>query len=207
MSDATPNPQDAGGPPIEPGVKAGHSYDGIQEYDNPTPFWWNALFIASILFAPIYVLWFHSPYASNTHAARYEVALAANLRKQFGELGDLPQTGDTVVKYMNDQKWQAVGQATFLTHCASCHGKNGAGISAPNLTDDLYVHVKQPGDIVDVLQKGRKAGSMPAWENRLHPNELVLTAAYVASMRGKDLDGKNWPGEKPIDPWPAAPAE
>ena len=26
-----------------------HEYDGIQEYDNPTPGWWNLVFFLSII--------------------------------------------------------------------------------------------------------------------------------------------------------------
>ena len=29
----------------------GHSYDGIEEYDNPLPRWWFMLFVATVLFA------------------------------------------------------------------------------------------------------------------------------------------------------------
>jgi cytochrome c oxidase cbb3-type subunit 3 len=39
----------------------------------------------------------------------------------------------------------------------------------------------------------------------LHPNEVVLMAAYVAGLRGKDLKGRPAEGEK-IDPWPIAAA-
>ena len=36
-------------------VMEGHTYDGIQEYENPLPFWWIALFGISILFAIVHV--------------------------------------------------------------------------------------------------------------------------------------------------------
>lgn len=192
--------------PTEDAVAKGHVYDGIQEYDNPTPFWWNALFILTILFAPVYAMWFHSPYTANTHADRYQAALAANLRRQFGELGDLPQDGQTVMKYADDPDWLPVGEAAYATNCKQCHGAEGAGISGPNLTDDLYVHIKKPGDILDVINNGRANGAMPAWANRLHPNEVVLVSSYVASLRGKNLPGKSWPNEARIAPWPEGAA-
>lgn len=179
-----------------------HSYDGIQEYDNPTPGWWNWLFVASIALAPFYLLVFHSPYSANTLAAQYDRAYADNLRLQFGEIGALEPTEETLVKYMNDPKWTAVGRATFKTHCGQCHGSDGQGISGPNLTDDSYLHVKKIEDIAKVVREGAKAGAMPAWGNRLHPNEVVLAAAYVASLRGKNAAGGKAPEGTQIPPWP-----
>ena len=36
----------------------GHNYDGIEEYDNPLPRWWVGLFIASIVFAGGYLIYY-----------------------------------------------------------------------------------------------------------------------------------------------------
>ena len=46
---------------------------------------------------------------------------------------------------------------------------------------------------------------MPAWQNRLHPNEIVMVSAYVASLRGQNKDGPRGEEGSVIDPWPAAP--
>ncbi len=181
-----------------------HNYDGIQEYDNPTPGWWNWLFIGSILFAPLYILWFHSPVIDQNHIAQYESAYAENLKLQFGEIGDLEPTRANVVKYIDDPKWLGVGAATFATHCKSCHGADGAGISAPNMTDDYYLHVKQIEDIAKVIRDGAKNGAMPAWGTRLHPNEVVLAASYVASLRGENLSSARPAEGNIIPPWPKA---
>lgn len=179
-----------------------HCYDGIQEYDNPTPGWWNWLFIASIVFAPVYWIYFHSPNQPRTLAAQYEQAYADNLKLQFGEIGTLEGDQATLVKYMDDPKWLTVGQITFQTHCISCHGKEGQGLSGPNLTDNYYIHVKKIEDIATVVSEGAKAGAMPAWGPKLHPNEVVLAAAYVASLRGENLPGKPAEGNE-IAPWPS----
>jgi cytochrome c oxidase cbb3-type subunit 3 len=69
------------------------------------------------------------------------------------------------------------------------------------LTDDYYKNVKKITDIAEVIKNGAAGGSMPAWRTRLHPNEVVLMAAYVAGLRGKNLPGRGPEGEK-IDPWP-----
>ena len=44
---------------------------------------------------------------------------------------------------------------------------------------------------------------MPAWRNRLHPNEVVLVAAYVATLRGKNLPSPRPPEGEIIPPGPS----
>ncbi len=182
-----------------------HCYDGIQEYDNPTPRWWDLLFLGTVIFAPIYAIWFHAPQMGRTHVARLEAAQADNMRLQFGEIGELTGDEATILKYMHDPKWLKVGEATFVTHCASCHGREGEGISGPNMTDDSYIHVKRLSDLAKVISEGAKAGAMPAWGNRLHPNEVVLAACYVASLRGQNLPSARKEEGNVIPPWPTAP--
>lgn len=192
--------------PLEPAgdeALTGHTYDGIQEYDNPTPRWWELLFVASIVFSPIYAIWFHAPLQGRTIADQYQASLAANMRLQFGEIGDLTPDEATILKYMKEPQWLQVGEATFKTNCVSCHGNEGIGISGPNLTDDHYLNVKSIEDIAKVIRDGAKNGAMPAWGNRLHPNEVVLAAAYVASLRGKNLSGARLAEGDVIAPWPS----
>jgi cytochrome c oxidase cbb3-type subunit 3 len=201
MANEMPTPHDPGdGPQL-----AGHTYDGIQEYDNPTPRWWDLLFVATIVFSPIYALWFHAPSEGRTLADQYEAGLAENMRLQFGEIGELAADEPTILQYMNEPEWLKVGASTFATNCVSCHGRQGEGISGPNLTDDHYLNVKQIVDIAKVVAGGAKNGAMPAWGNRLHPNEVVLVAAYVASLRGQNLPGPRPAEGAEIAPWPAAP--
>lgn len=197
MPEESPTPLDPAGDE----VLTGHSYDGIQEYDNPTPRWWELLFVATIVFAPIYAVWFHAPAQGRTLADRFQASLADNMRLQFGEIGDLTPDATTIVKYMKDPKWLEVGVSTFKTNCVSCHGPEGIGISGPNLTDDHYLNVKSIEDIAKVIRDGAKNGAMPAWGNRLHPNEVVLAAAYVASLRGKNLKSARLPEGVVIAPW------
>lgn len=183
-----------------------HNYDGIQEYDNPTPGWWNWLFIGSIVFAPLYIFWFHSPVVDRDLAAQYEAEKNANLVLMFGELGDLELTQANMLKYMNQDKWVNFGKNTFQTHCKQCHGANGEGVTAPNLTDEYYLHVKQLDDIAKVVRDGAKNGAMPPWK-KLHVNEILFVSCYVASLRGEDLDSTRKAEGNEIPPWPQAEVE
>lgn len=41
---------------------AGHSFDGIEEYDNDMPRWWLNLFHVTIVFGFGYLAWYHLPF-------------------------------------------------------------------------------------------------------------------------------------------------
>ena len=173
-------------------VMGDHTYDGIQEYDNPIPGWWKWLFIGTIVFSPIYIMWFHAPGMERDLVGQYDRAFAANMQLKFGEMPPLGDPGQDVLTYMNDQEWLAVGKAAFATHCKTCHGANGASgpsLTGPNLTDNHYKNITTAADIVTVLQEGAAGGAMPPWKTKLHPNELILTAAYVANLRGTFAQG------------------
>lgn len=186
-----------------------HNYDGIQEYDNPIPGWWSWIFLGTIAFAPFYILWFHSPTVPRNLHAQFEAGKEANLKLQFGKLPDLELNEETMLQYLHDEEWLPVGRGVFASNCASCHGQDASGgSSAPNLTDDFYIHVNQMEDIPKVISAGAKNGAMPAWGAKLHPKELFFVACYIAQLRGKNLPGGKAPEQnaKKIDPWPAADA-
>lgn len=179
-----------------------HSYDGIQEYDNPLPGWWKFLFWVSILFAPVYYFYFHAGVEGRTIHDQYNNHMASIFELRFSEIGELEADEETILTYMNDKpEWLAVGKVVYQTNCVSCHGANGGGLVGPNLTDDFWKNVRNVVDIAKVIEDGAANGSMPAWKNRLsHPNQVVLTAAYVASLRENPVSGKPPEGNR-IAPW------
>lgn len=188
------------------GTTLDHCYDGIQEYDNPTPGWWWFLFYVTIVFSIGYFIFFQFSPEAWTNAQEHDTAVARNLRLQFGEIGDLKPDEATVLRFMNDPKWLLVGKTVFAGRCVSCHGSDGSGSVGPNLTDDHWKNVRRLADIPMVITNGAANGAMPSWKNQLHPNEIVLTAAYVASLRGRNLPSPRPPEGDVIPPWPDAPA-
>ncbi len=180
----------------------GQSYDGIQEYDNPLPGWWRFLFWVSIIFAPIYYFYFHSGMEGRSIHDQYVAHRNRIFELRFSEIGDLVGDRETIMKYLKDEpEWMAVGESVYKTNCVSCHGATGAGLVGPNLTDDFWKNVINVEDIARIIEDGAANGAMPAWKNRLsHQNQIVLTAAYVASLRDKPVPGKAAEGNK-IGPW------
>ena len=181
---------------------AGHSYDGIEEYDNPLPGWWVWLFVLTIIFSPLYFIYYHSGIEGRTLDEEYREAVAVNLRQQFAELGELHPDKKTLAKYMHDKRWLAVGESVFRAQCTSCHGAQAEGKVGPNLCDDNWKNVRTLEDVAKVISQGAGGKAMPAWGARLHPNELVLVSCYVASLRGsKPTVTVKAPEGNIIPPW------
>ena len=178
-----------------------HSYDGIQEFDNPLPGWWKWIFVGTMIYSVGYLMFYHLGADGRSIFDEYQVAVAANLRQQFQEIGELKPDKETVVKYSHDPKWLVVGQSVFKSNCVSCHGSDGQGLVGPNLTDDYYKNVTKIEDISKVISDGAAGQAMPAWKTRLHPNELVLVSSYIASIRGKNLPGPKGHEGKEIPAW------
>ncbi|MEM9644178.1 MAG: c-type cytochrome [Planctomycetota bacterium] len=168
----------------------------------PLPGWWRRILLATIAMIPLYMIYFHGGAEGRSTVDSYERALSKNLERQFAEIGELTPSRDTLVRFQEKTNWLQVGKMTFKRNCISCHGKDGGGSVGPNLCDDHYKNVRSIEDLIDVIQNGAAAGAMPAWKTKLSGNELVLTAAYVASLRGSEPETAKAPEGSPIPPWP-----
>ncbi len=188
-------------PVTEEEVQTIHTYDGIQEYDNPLPGWWKNLFWCSIFFACFYVVYYHLGVEGRSIHDDYERQMASIFVRRFSTIGILEPDRETLIKYMNDPEWLAVGKAVYKANCVSCHGADGQGLIGPNLTDNYWKNVATIEDVARVIADGAASGSMPAWKKRMtHQNQIVLTAAYIASMRAHPVTGKVAEG-KEIPAW------
>ena len=184
-----------------------HEYDGIKEYDNPLPAWWVYTWLATVLFCFPYMAWYHST-DGRTIQDEYDGELAAAAQKMIAAYGNLAADQETILRYMDDEVAMTGMASQFKGKCAVCHQADGSGNVGPNLTDDSWLHVDRVEDIVGVIRDGVPAKGMTAWGDKFSDTQLVLMAAYVASLRSNPLDGKEAQGDE-IAPWPelAAPAE
>lgn len=179
-----------------------HEYDGIQEFDNPTPGWWHGIFWLTILCSFLYVnFWHYSDFSWSVHDS-LSAEQTAYYEKLFGEIGELEPTEETLMALQNEPKWLKVGQAVYQGNCTACHGPDGGGINGPNLADERWINVKKLGDVYTTITNGVVIKGMPAWQNRLNDNQRIVVAAYVASLRGtKPKSPREGEGE-PVAPWP-----
>lgn len=183
-----------------------HEYDGIREYDNPTPGWWHLLFWATIVFSAVYGAFFHFSEFRWSEQDTHARDRVAHFERLFGELGELEGDEATILKLAGEQKWLNVGQSVFARNCTQCHGAEGGGINGPNLTDDSYKNIRKVTDLFAVISEGIVDKGMPAWKNRMTQNERVVVSSYVLSLRGKNAAGGKPAEGDVIAPWPPIPA-
>ncbi len=181
---------------------AGHSYDGIQEYDNPTPGWWHVIFLLTILFGFFYAAVVHLSPMWLTREQRFVAAENKALEAQFAELQLIEMGEEKVLRIMGQPKWLEMGAGVFEANCVICHKADGSGLVGPNMTDDYYKNLTEIAGFIDVIENGAADGAMPAHKTLLNENEIALVAGYAASLRGQNLPGKAPEGEQ-IPPFPA----
>jgi len=190
VSDATQNPTPDKGQapvaeaPVDEALVLNHDYDGIQEYDNPLPGWWKALFLASILFSALYYAFFNSEKFSvaaeyeREHGALVELAASANLLEGI--------SNESLSELARDAAAMEAAKAKFVAVCASCHGNQGEGKIGPNLTDNVWIHCSEKTDVYLTIYRGVPAKGMIEWGKTLKPEEIQRLAAYVLSLQGTD---------------------
>ena len=179
-----------------------HNYDGIQEYDNPTPGWWHLIFWGTIIWSVIYVVIWHLTPLIPDRITRLETTRQVAVEKQFAQLMTIDDEITKVRTVMGDENWLNQGASVFAGTCTLCHGPEGQGLIGPNLTDSSYKNLTDLTGMIDVVTNGAANGAMPANKNLLSDNEIALVVGYVASLRGKNLTGPRGAEGEEIPPFP-----
>jgi cytochrome c oxidase cbb3-type subunit 3 len=124
----------------------GHSFDGIEEYDNPLPKWWFMLFVGTIVFALYLVLsgpgqlerpaaglpptsTTSRPFANGqtgwtgVHEWEKEMAKAdAKFGPIFAKFAAMP-----IEEVAKDPQALKMGGRLFASNCSVCHGSDAKG--------------------------------------------------------------------------------
>ena len=162
-----------------------HSYDGIQEFDNPLPRWWVYLFYATIVFSVLY--WFNIGVgAGKGRIAQYEADVAAARAAHPPPAESGPAE---LAALAGNPRIVAAGKTVFVTNCASCHRADGGGLIGPNLTDDAWIHGNSLPAIHRTVSEGVLAKGMPNWGKLLKSDDVDAVVAYVASIRDTQVPG------------------
>lgn len=162
-----------------------HTYDGIQELDNPTPVWFNALFYSTIVFAVGYLLVYHVFGWGMNQEQEYlaEMEAAEKQRTEF-----LASSGTNIdensVELDLSPEMITAGQEIYLQNCSACHGSQGEGMIGPNLTDEYWLHGGDIKDIFRVIKYGVPDKGMVPWESNLTPLQISQVANFITSIGG-----------------------
>jgi len=89
------------------------------------------------------------------------------------------------------------GSKIYKMRCYSCHGKDGKGMIAPNLTDNYWKYVNSEEELENVIKNGKKGTMMIPYKDYLTPEELKAVILYTKALQGKKVENAKKPeGEK-----------
>ncbi|MCM2324678.1 MAG: c-type cytochrome [Oligoflexia bacterium] len=161
---------------------SGHSYDGIEEFDNSLPRWWLSLFYLSIAFAGGYFAYYQLGPGS-TLVESYEKDRAARETAAAGKASAGPD-GNLLLAAFKNPSEREKGRGVYQARCAACHGPQGQGLIGPNLADDHWLHGGTLVDIAKTVGNGVPDKGMPPWGPVISPQELLSVVAYVKGLKG-----------------------
>jgi len=160
-----------------------HEADGIRELDNKLPRWWVWLFYLSIIFAAIYLVYYHVLGAGDLMAAEYQKEMRVGEALKTATMSKF-ESGMANLQPAKDEVVLASGKRTFNLMCAPCHRPDGGGLVGPNLTDDYWIHGPQFADNLKTIWNGVPEKGMITWKSTLKPDEIYAVASYIYTLRG-----------------------
>jgi len=179
-----------------------HNYDGIRELDNNLPRWWVWLFYITIIYAAIYLVYYHVTRTGDLQAAEYDREMKAGAAIKGAAMGKFEAGIPSLTPATNAVVLEG-GRQTYAKFCAPCHRVDGGGLVGPNLTDDYWIHGSNFTDNVKVIWDGVPAKGMITWKTVLKPDEIYSVSSYIHTLRGAKL---LTPGKLPENQQPAKPA-
>ncbi len=202
---------------VKEGESMGHTFDGIEELNNPLPKWWSTFFLLTIVWAFGYIalyglgswtglLGWKSSNQGILNVAESKAKTAEYLSQDSGVLVQYDRevaaadakfgpifeayAARSIEDLATDTEALKVGQRLFIQNCAQCHGSDAHGTTGfPNLADKDWLYGGTPVAIKASIMHGRVAAGMMAWESALGGDQGVKeVAAYVISLSGRSVD-------------------
>ncbi|UVL77070.1 cytochrome-c oxidase, cbb3-type subunit III [Pseudomonas putida] len=175
----------------------GHSFDGIEEYDNPLPKWWFWLFVGTLVFSVGYLIlypglgnWkgilpgYENGWTGVNEWQKEMDKADARFGPIFAKYAAMP-----VEEVAKDPQALKMGGRLFASNCSVCHGSDAKGaFGFPNLTDKDWRWGGEAETIKASIMNGRH-GVMPAWAEVIGDQGVADVAAFVLT----DLDGRSLP--------------
>ncbi len=193
----------------ETGVETtGHSWDGIEELNNPLPRWWLWTLYACIVWAIGYTIAYPAwPMVSGATSGLLGFSTRAQVAEQITEheaknaqlVTDLLNADLATISPSDDLHRYAVarGGSVFAAQCSQCHGSGAAGAKGyPNLLDDDWLWGGDVDAIAYTINHGirnetdddARYSEMPAYGEILTSEEIDAVVEYVVSLSSTEVD-------------------
>ena len=186
----------------------GHSWDGIEELNNPLPRWWLWTLYATIIWGVAYTIAYPAwPMLSGAtpgllgYSTREEVAQdIAAVDAANADLVTALASADLTTLAANPDLHQFAinaGAAIFRSDCSQCHGAGAAGTKGyPNLLDNDWLWGGAITDIAYTVTNGvrnqqspdARLTEMPVFGEILAPEEIDALTQQVLALSGQDHD-------------------
>lgn len=188
----------------------GHSWDGIEEYDNPLPRWWLWSFYATIVWGLAYVVAYPAiPLLSGSTQGALGTTYRSDVAAEIQRFKDanapiqakLVETPlDQVAADPDLANYTAnAGAAIFRTWCAQCHGSGAGGNPGyPTLLDNDWLWGGTLDDIHTTVQHGirdpkdeeTRYSEMPKFgtDELLDNSQIAQVVNYVLELGGQPHD-------------------
>jgi len=188
----------------------GHSWDGIEEYNNPLPRWWLYTLYATIIWAIGYQIaypawpmltgatpgvlgWSSRADVDADIKAVDEANAAIEAKLAAADLTTITDDAD-LNSYANN-----AGKAVFKTWCIQCHQAGGQGAKGyPNLLDDDWlwggsieeIHYTVTNGVRNEDNDDARFSEMPKFgaDELLEPEEIDQVVNFVLTLSGQDAD-------------------
>ena len=190
----------------------GHSWDGIEEYDNPMPRWWVWVFYATIVWGIGYSIAYPAwPLITGATPGLLGASTRADVEVEIAavDAANAAIKGKLVAADLNaigaDPELATfaknAGMAVFKTNCTTCHGSGAAGFAGkgyPNLLDndwlwggtmeDIYLTVTH--GIRNTTDPDARYSQMPAFgvDGILDETQIGQVTEHVLAISGQEHD-------------------
>jgi cytochrome c oxidase cbb3-type subunit 3 len=171
----------------------GHVWDeDLRELNNPLPRWWMGLFVVTVVFAAVYLV-FYPGLGSHPGSLKWSSAgqLATETARADAALKPVyaRYASMSAEELSRDSQAMGIGERLYLNNCAACHGSDARGSKGfPNLTDRDWLWGGTHESLKETLTKGRM-GVMPPLAAALGgPEDVRNVAQYVLSLSGSAHD-------------------
>lgn len=190
----------------------GHSWDGIEEYNNPLPRWWVWVFYATIVWGIGYTIAYPAwPLITQATPGLLGASTRADVAAEIASVdaanaaikeklvaADLTAIGadPELAGYA-----ERAGAAVFKTNCATCHGSGAAGVEGkgyPNLLDDDWlwggtmedIHLTITHGIRNTTDTDARYSEMPKFglDGLLDETQIAQVTEHVLAISGQDHD-------------------